>query len=1284
MADTGANVCLTYNTSILVNITDIPPIPLGVANSQPTTAPSMCTQQGFLPIPLTDGSFHYQPFLINPHATDTILSPAHVMRSCDKIFGWCQSGSKHQSTSDTLTFTDADDTPLLVLPLTTHNGLQYCSPSTGDDVPHSSTVRSTITYTPPATLPPSHAHPPTPIGVRRVLESELWAARLGFCGEWQLTQIPHHSTGTPSKFFPHPLRFVEHKEQARIRKRAARSTSTPARLPGQRFSMDFGFIRSSNSDYTGPTPSTSRVVESFDGYVAYLLIVDEASRYVWVFLRKSKEPPTELVSHFLQLYGRKSGGVIRCDQGGELARSHLFRSTLMDKHLYVLEPTGADSPSQNGGSEKWNDTLAVTTRALLYGASLPAKYWSAALTHAAYIHNRRVHRIIQTTPYEKWFGHQPDLRLLCIFGSRVCVKRTGDRRAKLDKHDFLGIFIGYTATDSNIRYIDVASGIVKTSHHAVFDKCWFHQPWRPPAAQLLYDLGTQLIGTQKRLQHKIITDIGLDPTPPDAEPDSPDLDTSPDILPTTSSLEVAMCAIYSASLPHPTNMDTAVVDHYDISKRDVEQVYFSFSDDCFGVSFEESFVYGSATMLHPTAGLILDVRDDRLYITDIVPGTPCAKIPRWRTRLKNTWLFRINNSAVSTISDVTKLLDSLPHAARGICRLLVRSADLRDGLTNEGIPQLSLVQLNPRHFFAIPPDVSPLANWVYKSWDGGVLQYLTRASKLTCGTLLKQHDWDDWQQAEFLQLDQYDLQNMFGDPVVVSNTSAIFNLVWTYAIKEVDGRKKARCTCDGSTRGGQVRVLDFTYANSPDHTCSRIFYAISAAENLLIFGADVSNAFAEAPPPKQGFYIRPDPAFRAWWTTHKGRPPLPHNAVIPILSAMQGHPESPRLWEKHADRILCTIGLTPTNHKPCLYSGVINQSRVFFLRQVDDFAIASTTPSIAAHVLDLIEEHLTIPLKRLGLVSLFNGIDIAQTENYIKISCSTYINRICEKYLDTWLRSHNLPNRATPLPQHDTFLKSFLTSVGDPSPHVQEELSNRMGIKYRNGIGELIYALVTCRPDISYALVKCAQSTVTPHEVHYHALRHLLKYLYVTQSDGIYYWCHAPNTSLPHTPNPVIVSSPSSILHQNRPIHDALDLHGYVDSDWATCPRTRRSLTGVCLRLAGGTIAYKTKLQPTVAQSSTEAEFMGASDFGKILLYVRSILWDLGIPQHAASVLYEDNDACTAMAMAQKPTSRTRHMDIKYHVICEWVEQDLLTLKRIDTTINMADLFTKSLGPTLF
>jgi hypothetical protein len=120
------------------------------------------------------------------------------------------------------------------------------------------------------------------------------------------------------------------------------------------------------------------------------------------------------------------------------------------------------------------------------------------------------------------------------------------------------------------------------------------------------------------------------------------------------------------------------------------------------------------------------------------------------------------------------------------------------------------------------------------------------------------------------------------------------------------------------------------------------------------------------------------------------------------------------------------------------------------------------------------------------------------------------------------------------------------------------------------------------------------------------------------------------------------------------------------------------------VKLAGGTIAYKTKLQPTVALSSTEAEFMAACDAGKMILFIRSILWDLGIPQQAATVMYEDNDACTAMANAQKPTTRTRHMDIRYFALADWVERDLMVLQRVHTSINMADHMTKLLDRTLF
>ncbi len=113
-------------------------------------------------------------------------------------------------------------------------------------------------------------------------------------------------------------------------------------------------------------------------------------------------------------------------------------------------------------------------------------------------------------------------------------------------------------------------------------------------------------------------------------------------------------------------------------------------------------------------------------------------------------------------------------------------------------------------------------------------------------------------------------------------------------------------------------------------------------------------------------------------------------------------------------------------------------------------------------------------------------------------------------------------------------------------------------------------------------------------------------------------------------------------------------------------------------------MAYKARLQPTISDSSTMAEFVEAAYAGKLFLFVRSVMWDLGVPQCSASIAYEDNDACTAMANSEKPTSRTRHMDLKYNVLCEWVERDLIKLERVATKLNLADHFTKQLGPLLF
>jgi hypothetical protein len=113
-----------------------------------------------------------------------------------------------------------------------------------------------------------------------------------------------------------------------------------------------------------------------------------------------------------------------------------------------------------------------------------------------------------------------------------------------------------------------------------------------------------------------------------------------------------------------------------------------------------------------------------------------------------------------------------------------------------------------------------------------------------------------------------------------------------------------------------------------------------------------------------------------------------------------------------------------------------------------------------------------------------------------------------------------------------------------------------------------------------------------------------------------------------------------------RPMHQPLDMYSFMDAEWATCPLTRRLMGGGSIMLAGGVVGYKANLLWTVAMSSTEAEFMEAAVMGRMMLYCRSVMWDLGVPQCAATIGYKDNDACTSMTMAQKLTPRTRHIDI--------------------------------------
>jgi hypothetical protein len=96
--------------------------------------------------------------------------------------------------------------------------------------------------------------------------------------------------------------------------------------------------------------------------------------------------------------------------------------------------------------------------------------------------------------------------------------------------------------------------------------------------------------------------------------------------------------------------------------------------------------------------------------------------------------------------------------------------------------------------------------------------------------------------------------------------------------------------------------------------------------------------------------------------------------------------------------------------------------------------------------------------------------------------------------------------RTTPLLSDQTFQKKFNSLLGNPNKMVQLNLAKEMQLGYRLGVGELIWAMTTCSPDLTYSSVKLSQSNSCPHKIHYHGLKHALKYLYHTKNDGLYFW----------------------------------------------------------------------------------------------------------------------------------------------------------------------------------
>jgi hypothetical protein len=339
-----------------------------------------------------------------------------------------------------------------------------------------------------------------------------------------------------------------------------------------------------------------------------------------------------------------------------------------------------------------------------------------------------------------------------------------------------------------------------------------------------------------------------------------------------------------------------------------------------------------------------------------------------------------------------------------------------------------------------------------------------------------------------------------------------------------------------------------------------------------------------------------DDAYRSWYRKLHNRDIDPAVYAIPVTGAIQGHPETGRLWQDHIVSFLLgpRLRFTTTAHERNLYRGMFHGELVLVCRQVDDFAIGSASTATAEALISVINSHATtssngigVPTKY-GITIRYNGLDVHQTRNYIKLSCETYVHSLLSTH--GWeTPSASASDRPDLVPLHpDVATKiSTLTGPAEGTPD-HKSLAAQVGFSYRQLLGELIYAYVIARVDIGFAVCFLARFSQHPHHEHYLALKNIARYLRATADWGILHWRPSPHNLLPAIDFPVVPVDPELPPFPTIGLHE---LVGFVDASHAACQVTRRSVTGYAFCLAGAVIAYKSKLQPVIATSSTKAEF---------------------------------------------------------------------------------------------
>lgn len=198
--------------------------------------------------------------------------------------------------------------------------------------------------------------------------------------------------------------------------------------------------------------------------------------------------------------------------------------------------------------------------------------------------------------------------------------------------------------------------------------------------------------------------------------------------------------------------------------------------------------------------------------------------------------------------------------------------------------------------------------------------------------------------------------------------------------------------------------------------------------------------------------------------------------------------------------------------------------------------------------------------------------------------------------------------------------------------------------------------LTHTRPDISFAVSIVSRFMCSPQEPHLQAVKHIYRYLKGTTNFALLY---------------------------KRGEED--NICGFTDADWAGDVHDRKSTTGFVFFLGSTPITWNSKKQPTVALSSTEAEYMAITEGAKEVVWLRRLFGELKLQDLTCpTTIHGDNQGSLNLAHNPVYHGRTKHIEVRHHFIREKILSREINLEYVPTGEQLADIFTKALGRIAF